>query len=74
MDLLVNGRAKNGYYRLDNLDENRIGMDFLINPFAMVRTLEDAEFIVRAVEFYEKQLEKDKTESMDQHWNSKNIC
>ena len=74
MHLIINGKAQNGYFRLDNLDETRVGADFLVNPFAMVRTSEDAEFIIQAVKFYENQLEKDKENSMDEYWNTKGLA
>jgi hypothetical protein len=49
MDLMVNGKTNNGYWRIDNLDEAKVGLDFLANPFALVRTLEDAKKICNIV-------------------------
>ena len=36
MDLIVNGTT-NGFWRVDNLEEARVGLDFLAHPFALFR-------------------------------------
>jgi hypothetical protein len=55
MELIVNGKTTNGYWRIDNIDENKVGLDFLTHPFAIVRTREDAEFIVNIINEAEKE-------------------
>jgi len=48
MLLIVNGHTPMGY-RIDDLDADRVGIDLLRNPFAIVPKLKDAELICKAV-------------------------
>ena len=45
MNLIMNGKATNGYYRIDDLEEQEDGLDFLMHPWAMVRDQEAAQKI-----------------------------
>ena len=49
MELVVNGQFANGTFRIDDLQENLVGMDFLKHPFAIARNLETAQLIVEGV-------------------------
>lgn len=49
MHLVINGLSLGGYWRIDNLEEERAGMDFLAKPWALVRDKETAEILCARV-------------------------
>ena len=52
MNLVLNGLGTLGgvgFWRIDNLDEERVGLDFLAKPWALVRDKEAAEKIIAAL-------------------------
>ena len=51
MNLVVNGQvlvniAGRSFWRIDDLDETRVGLDFLTNPWALVRDKDAANQLV----------------------------
>ena len=73
MDLIVSGKINGGFYKIDNLDESRTGVDFLMNPFAIVRTKKDAEYIVNIINKYEQDKNNKEEESLSEYWNTKGL-
>ena len=52
MQLSINGQVNIGtakFWRIDDLEEQRVGLDMLQNPWALVRDLDAAEKIVAAL-------------------------